>query len=140
MYRTSRPTDDGYFENMTRVIFQGGLKWSVIDGKWPAFRQAFNDFSIDAVANYDATDVERLMTDAGIVRNRAKIEATITNAKHFQRLVQTHGSFRRYLDTLDKSANYMQTVKELAKQFARLGLASARLFLYSVGEPIVHEC
>lgn len=140
MYRTSRPTDNGYFENMTRIIFQGGLKWSVIDGKWPAFRHAFNDFSIDAVVNYDATDVERLIADAGIVRNRAKIEATINNAKCFQRLIRTHGSFRRYLDTLDKSDNYAHAVKELATQFARLGPASARLFLYAVGEPIAHEC
>jgi len=139
MYRTSRPTDDGYFENMTRVIFQGGLNWRVIDRKWPAFQKAFSHFSIDAVANYDDTDVERLMADAGIVRNRAKIVATITNAKHFQRIVRAHGSFHSYLDTLGKSDNYTRTVKELTSHFSRLGPSSAQIFLYSVGANITHE-
>ncbi len=139
MYRNSRPTNDGYFENMTRVIFQGGLNWRIIDGKWPHFRKAFSDFSIDAVAKYDETEVERLMNDAGIVRNRAKIIATITNARQFQTILRTHGSFQSYLDSLDKSDNYARAVKELTINFSRLGPSSARIFLYSVGENIIHE-
>ena len=139
MYRNSRPNDEGYFENVTRVIFQGGLNWRVIDRKWPNFRKAFSDFSIDAVAKYDETEVKRLMNDAGIVRNRAKIVATITNAKQFQNIMRNHGSFQNYIDSLDKSDNYALTVKELTKKFSRLGPSSARIFLYSVGEKIAHE-
>ena len=139
MYRKNRPTDDGYFENMTRIIFQGGLNWRVIDRKWPNFRKAFSEFRIATVANYDEGDVERLMNDAGIVRNRAKILATITNANQFQRILETHESFQDYLDSLDKSDNYTLTVQELAKTFSRLGPSSARIFLYSVGEAITHE-
>ena len=139
MYRNSRPNDDGYFENMTRVIFQGGLNWRIIDRKWPNFRKAFSNFSIDTVAKYDETKVEQLMNDAGIVRNRAKIVATITNAKQFQGIMRNHESFRRYIDSLDKSENYARMVKELAKKFSRLGPSSARIFLYSVGENITHE-
>ncbi|MEE9510247.1 MAG: DNA-3-methyladenine glycosylase I [Candidatus Bathyarchaeia archaeon] len=136
MYQNSRPNDNGYFENMTRIIFQAGLNWRIIDSKWPNFRRAFSDFSIDTVAKYDETGVERLMNDAGIVRNRSKIVATITNAKQFQTIMRKHGSFQSYLDSLDKSDNYALTVKELTKTFSRLGPSSARIFLYSVGENI----
>jgi DNA-3-methyladenine glycosylase I len=139
MYRNSQPDDKGYFENMTRVIFQGGLNWRIIDRKWPNFRKAFSNFSIDTIAKYDDTEVERLMNDAGIVRNRAKIVATITNAKQFQIIMKNYGSFQSYIDSLDKSDNYASTIKELTKKFSRLGPSSASIFLYSVGENITHE-
>jgi 3-methyladenine DNA glycosylase Tag len=139
MYRKSRPDDKGYFENMTRVIFQGGLNWRIIDKKWPNFQEAFNNFSINEVAEFDDSEVERLMKDSGIVRNRAKITATIKNANQFQTIIRTSGSFQRYLDNLDKSNNYEHIVKELAEKFSRLGPASTRIFLYSVGENIKHE-
>jgi len=139
MYRNSRPDDKGYFENMTRIIFQGGLNWRIIDKKWHNFRKAFSDFSIDTVARFDDAEVERLLQDSGIVRNRAKIIATINNAKQFQNIAKAYGTFRNYIDSLDKSNNYAQIVKELAKRFSRLGPSSARIFLYSVGESITHE-
>jgi DNA-3-methyladenine glycosylase I len=139
MYRNSRPNDNGYFENMTRIIFQGGLNWRIIDRKWPNFRKAFSNFSIETVAKYDTTEVERLMNDTGIVRNRAKIVATITNAKQFQTIMRNHGSFQNYIDRLEKSDKYAHAVKELTKKFSRLGPSSARIFLYSVGENINYE-
>jgi DNA-3-methyladenine glycosylase I len=139
MYRTRRPNDKGYFENMTRVIFQGGLNWRIIARKWSNFQKAFNNFSINAVANFDEAKVERLMNNAEIVRNRAKIVATMTNAKQFQTITKKYGSFQNYLDSLDKSDNYAHIIKELTKKFSRLGPSSARIFLYSVGENITHE-
>jgi len=57
---------------MCRIIFQAGLNWSVIDKKWPTTRMAFANFSVDKVARFTDTDVERLVKDEGIVRNRAK--------------------------------------------------------------------
>ncbi len=71
----------GMFERISLEAFQSGLSWATILRKRPAFRAAFDDFDPDAVAGYDETDVERLMGDAGIVRNRRKIDATITNAR-----------------------------------------------------------
>ena len=139
MYRNGRPDDKDYFENMTRVIFQGGLNWRIIDKKWPNFREAFDEFSINAVAGFDDSEVERLMKDSGIVRNRAKIVVTIYNAKQSQNIIRTSGSFQIYIDNLDKSSNYEHAVKELAKRFSRLGSSSARIFLYSVGENIAHK-
>jgi DNA-3-methyladenine glycosylase I len=139
MYRTSRPDDKGYFENMTRIIFHGGLNWKVIDDKWSNFKRAFNNFAINAVAGFDEVKVEQLMQDSGIVRNRAKIIATINNAKQFQALIKEYGTFQNYIDSLDKSENYAHVVKTFAKKFSWLGPSSAQIFLYSVGEDIKHE-
>ena len=139
MYRNrSPPSDDAYFENMTRVIFLAGLGWKMIDVKWPNFKKAFKNFSINEVAKFNENDVDRLMSDAGIVRNRAKITATINNAKQFQSVTKEHRSFQSYLNSLDKSNNYALVIKELGKKFSRLGLSSARIFLYSVGEKVRH--
>ena len=71
----------GLFERISLEAFQSGLSWSTILAKRDAFQRAFADFDPDAVAGYDEADVERLMNDAGIVRNRRKIEATINNAR-----------------------------------------------------------
>jgi DNA-3-methyladenine glycosylase I len=71
----------GLFERISLEAFQSGLSWATILRKRPAFRAAFDDFDPDTVAGYGAADVARLMADAGIVRNRRKIEATITNAR-----------------------------------------------------------
>lgn len=137
MYRNKRPAnDDAYFETMSRVIFLAGLNWRMIDRKWPNFKEAFMNFSIDKVAKFGEKDIQRLVSNTGIVRNRAKILAVINNAKQFQRTKEEYGSFERFIDSLDKSENYAFVIKELGKQFSRIGSSSARIFLYSVGEDI----
>jgi DNA-3-methyladenine glycosylase I len=73
--------DDAVFERLCLEAFQSGLSWLVILRKRPAFRTAFAGFSLAAVAEFDQRDVERLLADAGIVRNRSKIEASIANAR-----------------------------------------------------------
>ena len=78
-----RPITDhrGLYERLTLEAFQSGLSWLTILRKRDAFRAAFADFEIAAVAQFGARDVKRLMADAGIVRNRAKIDAAIANAR-----------------------------------------------------------
>jgi DNA-3-methyladenine glycosylase I len=78
-----RPVDGeaALFERLTLEAFQSGLSWSTILAKRPAFREAFAGFDADAVAAYDQRDVDRLLADARIVRNRAKVLAAITNAR-----------------------------------------------------------
>ncbi len=71
----------GMFERLSLEAFQSGLSWATILRKRPAFREAFAGFDPRSVAAFDDRDVERLMGDAGIVRNRAKVAATITNAR-----------------------------------------------------------
>ncbi|MBF6174502.1 DNA-3-methyladenine glycosylase I [Nocardia blacklockiae] len=73
--------DDALFERMCLEAFQSGLSWITILRKRPAFRAAFDGFAIDRVARYTEADAARLLSDPGIVRNRAKIEACIANAK-----------------------------------------------------------
>jgi DNA-3-methyladenine glycosylase I len=78
-----RPVRDerGLYERISLEAFQSGLSWITILRKRDAFRAAFADFDPEAVARFGEDDVQRLMADAGIVRNRAKIEATIANAR-----------------------------------------------------------
>jgi len=73
--------DDAMFERLTLEGFQSGLSWLIILRKRPAFRAAFDGFRINRVAEFGPADVDRLLADAGIVRNRQKIEATIANAR-----------------------------------------------------------
>ncbi len=73
--------EHGMYERICLEGFQSGLSWATILRKRPAFRAAFADFDPDVVAGFTDADVERLMGDAGIVRNRAKIRAAITNAR-----------------------------------------------------------
>ena len=73
--------DDALFERVCLEAFQSGLSWLTILRKRPAFRTAFAGFAIAEVAGFGPKDVERLLADAGIVRNRAKIDAAIANAR-----------------------------------------------------------
>jgi DNA-3-methyladenine glycosylase I len=76
----------GMFERLSLEAFQSGLSWATILRKRPAFRTAFDGFDPEVVAGYGEVEVERLMADAGIVRNRAKVLATVTNARATVRL------------------------------------------------------
>lgn len=78
--------EQGMFERLSLEAFQSGLSWLTILRKRPAFRAAFEDFAPDRVARYGEREVDRLLADAGIVRNRRKIQATITNAQATVRL------------------------------------------------------
>ena len=78
--------EQGLFERISLEAFQAGLSWATILRKRPAFREAFDGFDPDVIAQYDDDKIERLMSDAGIVRNRAKILAAITNANATIRL------------------------------------------------------
>src|SRR5208283_3690415 len=129
-YREKRPSnDEAYFENRSRVIFQAGLNWHVIDNKWPSIKKAFSDFKIGKVAYFNNADVERLMKDPEIIRNKGKIKGMIQNAQNFQAIEKQYGSFQKYLDSLDKSNNYDNVVKDLINKFKWLGPPSASLFL-----------
>jgi DNA-3-methyladenine glycosylase I len=89
-------TDDrGIYEKLTLEAFQSGLSWLTILRKRENFRAAFDGFDFERVADYGARDFKRLMADAGIVRNRAKIEAAIANARAMRELVAGGESLAR---------------------------------------------
>ncbi len=89
--------DRALFELLILEGAQAGLSWSTILRKREAYRRAFAGFDATAVAQYTARDVRRLLQDAGIVRNRLKIESTIANARAFLAVRREHGSFAGYL-------------------------------------------
>jgi DNA-3-methyladenine glycosylase I len=89
--------DQRLFEKLSLEGFQSGLSWLTILRKRENFRAAFAEFDISAVARFGAGDVERLLSDAGIVRNRAKIEATINNARRCGELIDEMGSLAGYV-------------------------------------------
>ena len=94
-------TDDiELFERLTLEGFQAGLSWRTILHKRDPFRAAFRGFDPAVVAAFDNVDRARLMTDAGIVRNRSKIDAAIGNAAAFRLIVAEFGSFNAYLGSL----------------------------------------
>jgi DNA-3-methyladenine glycosylase I len=76
---------------------QAGLSWSTILNKREGYRRAFANFDVEAVANFTPADVERLLTDAGIVRNRSKIEAAVANARAVLRIKAEHGSLANFV-------------------------------------------
>ncbi len=88
------------FERLALESFQAGLSWSTILRKRDGFRAAFGGFVPAEVAEYGDVDVERLMGDAAIVRNRAKIEATIGNARAWLIVADEHGSVDAYLASM----------------------------------------
>jgi DNA-3-methyladenine glycosylase I len=90
--------DHVLFERLVLEINQAGLSWLTILTKRPAFNAAYAGFDIDAVAKFGADDKRRLMGDAGIIRNRLKIDAAIDNAKRLQAIRDGHGSFAAWLD------------------------------------------
>jgi DNA-3-methyladenine glycosylase I len=83
--------EGGLYERMTLEAFQSGLSWRTILAKRDAFRRAFAGFEPDAVARFGDPDVERLLADASIVRNRAKIEAALANARATVALREARG-------------------------------------------------
>lgn len=89
--------DPTLFEFMTLEGAQAGLSWSTVLRKRAAYRRAFADFDVIKVARFSAKKVERLMLDAGIIRNRAKILAAINNAQRFIEMQRAFGSFDRYI-------------------------------------------
>jgi len=127
--------DNGYFEELTKAVFQAGFSWRVISDKWPNFLKAFEDFDIATVASYAEPDVERLASDKGIVRNRRKIEATIHNARVMWDLIREHASFHAYLRSLD-GLDYATRRKELSRRFQNLGPTGVFTFLWCVGEQV----
>lgn len=86
------------FERLALEINQAGLSWLTVLQKRAAFRAAFAGFDVERVAAFDQSDIERLLGDAGIVRNRQKIEAVIANARRIQELRRSHGSFHGWLE------------------------------------------
>ncbi len=124
--------DDQLFERLILEINQAGLSWLTILKRQDAFRKAFRDFEIARVARLNARDVERLMQDASIIRNRLKIEATIENAKRIKAIQREMGSFAAWLKSHHPNRK-SDWVKLFKKTFVFTGGEIVGEFLMSIG-------
>ena len=122
-----------YLEALSKAVFQAGISWQVIEAKWDGFRAAFAGFDPETVATFTDDDVERLMDDPGIVRNRRKIEATVRNAQVMLELDREYDGFGRYLRS---QPDYEALVADLHGSFKFVGDSGAYFFLHVVGEPV----
>jgi len=120
------------FERFVLEINQAGLSWITILKKADNFRRAYNGFDIDKIASYGKRDVTRLLSDAGIIRNRLKIHAAIENAKRIQALRSEYGSFKGWLDAHD-SLTLEEWTKLFKQTFVFTGGEIVREFLVSTG-------
>jgi 3-methyladenine DNA glycosylase Tag len=123
----------GYVEALARVVFSTGISWRVVDAKWPGIREAYEGFDSAEVAGMSDAGIDRLMGDTRVIRNRKKLEAMRSNTARMLELAAQHGDFPGYLDSL---GDYESTRRELHKQFAFLGDAGTRLFLWMVGREV----
>lgn len=138
--------DQRLFEKLCLESFQSGLSWRTILEKRDNFRAAFAQFDFNKMASFDENDVERLLSDAGIVRHRGKIEAVINNAKCAVEMVEQEGSlaafFWRYEpkgemaepQTISKSAESAAISKELKKRgWKFVGPTTVYSFMQAMG-------
>jgi len=143
------------FEALTLGVFQVGLSWSIVFGKRDAFRKAFRSFDVAKVAGMTDRDVDRLVQDASIIRNRRKIQATVENARamtsaspSLDELAKSHESTRRraprsLADLPTSTAEAEAFAKQLKSQGYRfVGPTSVYAFMQNVGvvNDHIHGC
>lgn len=124
--------DDELFGRLILEINQAGLSWTLMLRKQHGFRNAYSNFSIEKIAQYDETDRERLLLNPDIIRNRLKINAAIVNAQKIVELKKEYGSFKAWLD-----AHHPLTITEWLKLFKKnfkfVGGEIVNEFLMSTG-------
>lgn len=125
-------SDDRLFERLILEINQAGLSWETILRKQEHFRRAYHDFAIARVAAYTDVDRARLLADAGIIRNRLKVEAAIDNAGRLLAIAAEHGSFAAWLD-LHHPREKPDWVRLFKKTFRFCGGEIVNEFLLSTG-------
>ena len=124
--------DDELFCRLVLEINQAGLSWSTVLNKQQNFKEAFDHFNINKVAAYGSGDIERLLNNAGIIRNRLKINAAIHNANRILELQKEHGSFKNWL-AINHPKTKDEWVKLFKKTFTFTGGEIVNEFLMSIG-------
>ena len=131
-YGFSIESDDELFGRLLLEINQAGLSWDTILKKQDNFRVAYAGFSIERIAAFDAEDEARLLSDAGIIRNKLKVKAAIHNANQILELQKTYGSFKKWLDS-HHPLSHGEWVKLFKKTFKFTGGEITKEFLMSTG-------
>jgi 3-methyladenine DNA glycosylase Tag len=118
-----------YVASMARAVFVSGISWKVIDAKWEGIRAAFDEFDPQTVAGYTPADVDRLMDDTRVIRNRKKLQAIVDNTGELIVVDREFGGVDNYLESFDDND---ALIKDLHKRFAFLGESVAHFFLFGV--------
>ena len=124
--------DNELFGRLIMEINQAGLSWETILKKEKNFRKAYNDFDIKTIANYTEQDRERLLADAGIIRNKLKVNAAIVNAQAILELQKEYSSFEKWLEH-HHPKNLQEWMKLFKKTFKFTGGEIVNEFLMSIG-------
>jgi 3-methyladenine DNA glycosylase Tag len=122
-----------YLEVMSKSIFQTGISWRVVDNKWLGIQQAFRGFDPDTIAQFTFRDIDQLMEDKRVIRNRPILEAIVFNARRLLELEREYSGFQSYLHS---HSGFEVTVKDLRKQFKFMGEMGTYHFLNFIGEEV----
>jgi 3-methyladenine DNA glycosylase Tag len=124
---------DDYLEVMSKAVFQTGMSYRVVEAKWPGTREAFHNFSVKEVADFTEFDIEELVKDTRVIRNRRKLAAIVSNAQRMLELEEEYGSFQRYLRAHGDFDGILTAMK---KDFKFMGPTGCYYILYVVGENV----
>ncbi len=139
------------FEMLLLESFQAGLSWECILNKRDNFKKAYDQFNLEKICSYDETKIEELLQNKGIIRNRLKIKASITNAKIFRQIQNEYSSFYNYLKTFTKDQIFYEwnqtrsdlsdaISKDLMKQGMRfVGTTIIYSYLQAIGIIVSHD-
>tara|TARA_R110000868_G_scaffold4567_5_gene28650 strand:- start:2266 stop:2937 length:672 start_codon:yes stop_codon:yes gene_type:complete len=125
--------DDRWLSMMAKCLFQAGFHWKVIEAKWPGFEIAFEGFDPPRVAFYGDEEIDRLLSDKGVVRNGAKIMAVVENARFLADLAAEHGSAGKFFADWPAD-NFIGLMDVLAKRGSRLGGATGQRVMRWMGK------
>lgn len=128
-----RLRDDAVLSLMAKGVFRAGFNWRVVENKWPGMEAAFHGFSVERVATMDSDDVEALVADPAVIRNRQRIWAVIENARWMLDIREAHHSFGRYVANWP-SEEIVDLWQEMKAHGKRLGGATAQYFLRELGK------
>lgn len=131
--------EDYLLEMLILETFQAGLSWEIILNKRENFRQAFDNFDIRKIANYDDKRVENLLANSGIIRSKQKIISTVSNAQILLNIKQEYGSFNHYLEGFHQG----QIIYEIDKTYNDLSIKISKKLrqkdMKYVGEKIIYS-
>ncbi len=122
-----------YLEVMTKAVFQSGMSWKVVNGKWAGFQAGFQGFDVGRVAAMDESGIDDLAADTRIIRNRRKIVATVHNAQRLIELDEEYGGIRNYFRS---QGDFYSVLKDVRKQFKYMGDTGTYYWLYVLGEEV----
>lgn len=114
-----------YLEAMSKAGFQAGISWKVVEAKWPGIRRAFKGFDPVAISRYTGADIDRLIRDERVIRNRRKLEGVVLNARRLLELDKEHKGFRKYLRSSGGFEERCASCTRILSSWAKAGLTTS---------------